>query len=130
MQDCCVIHTSEKHMVRIGKGVSIGHGAIVHGATIEDDCIIGINSTVLDEVHVGRGSIIAANAVVPPGKEIPPYSLVAGMFIVGCKCDCFSCYGEVTMSAGALAIALFGSLVFYGGLAYCIYQAMRGKGWQ
>jgi len=79
VQDCCVIHTSPEHVVKVGKNVSIGHGAIVHGATIDDDCIIGINSTVLDGVHVGRGSIIAANAVVPPGKEIPPHSLVAGV---------------------------------------------------
>jgi len=79
VQDCCVIHTSREHVVRIGKNVSIGHGAIVHGASIDDDCIIGINATLLDGVHVGKGSIIAANAVVPPGKEIPPNSLVAGV---------------------------------------------------
>ncbi len=79
VQDCCVIHTSPEYGVKVGKNVSIGHGAIVHGATIEDECIIGINATVLDGVHVGKGSIIAANAVVPPGKEIPPYSLVVGV---------------------------------------------------
>ena len=79
VQDCCVIHTSPEHVVKVGKGVSIGHGAIVHGALIDDNCIIGINATVLDGAHIGKGSIIAANAVVPPGKEIPPHSLVVGV---------------------------------------------------
>jgi carbonic anhydrase/acetyltransferase-like protein (isoleucine patch superfamily) len=79
VQDCCVLHVSPEHPIKIGRGVSVGHGAIVHGATVDDDCIIGINSTILDGVHVGKGSIIAANAVVPPGKEIPPNSLVAGV---------------------------------------------------
>ena len=79
VQDCCVIHTSPEHIVKIGKNVSIGHGAIVHGAIIDDECIIGINATVLDGVRVGRGSIIAANAVVPPGIKIPSHSLVAGV---------------------------------------------------
>lgn len=79
VQDCCVIHTSPEHEVKIGKNVSIGHGAIVHGAIIEDDCIIGINSTILDGCHIGKGSIVAANAVVPLDTIIPPNSLAAGV---------------------------------------------------
>ncbi len=79
VQDCCVLHVSPEHEIKIGKNVSIGHGAIVHGAIIEDDCIIGINSTVLDGCHIGKGSIVAANAIVPPDTEIPPNSLVAGV---------------------------------------------------
>ncbi|RLF48638.1 MAG: gamma carbonic anhydrase family protein [Thermoplasmata archaeon] len=79
VQDCCVLHVSPENSIKIGRGVSIGHGAIVHGATVDDDCIVGINSTVLDGAHIGRGCIVAANAVVPPGKEIPPNSLVMGV---------------------------------------------------
>ncbi|NIA09928.1 MAG: gamma carbonic anhydrase family protein [Nitrospiraceae bacterium] len=79
VQDCCVLHVSPEHPIKIGRGVSVGHGAIVHGARVDDDCIVGINSTVLDGVHIGKGCIVAANAVVPPGKEIPPNSLVAGV---------------------------------------------------
>jgi carbonic anhydrase/acetyltransferase-like protein (isoleucine patch superfamily) len=79
VQDCCVIHASPEHAVKIGKGVSVGHGAIVHGATIEDDCIIGINATVLDGAYIEKGCIIAANAIVPPDTKIPANSLVAGV---------------------------------------------------
>ncbi|MEA2054450.1 MAG: gamma carbonic anhydrase family protein [Candidatus Thermoplasmatota archaeon] len=79
VQDCCVLHVSPEHPMKIGKGVSVGHGAIVHGAMVENDCIIGINSTVLDGVHIGKGCIIAANAVVPPDAKIPANSLAAGV---------------------------------------------------
>lgn len=79
VQDCCVIHSSPENPVNIGKGVSVGHGAIVHGASIDDDCIIGINATVLDGAFIGRGSIIGANAVITPNSKIPENSLVAGV---------------------------------------------------
>ena len=79
IQDCCVIHSSPEHDVKIGRRVSIAHGAVVHGAHIDDDCIIGINATVLDGAHIGKGCIVAANAVVLPNAEISPNSLVAGV---------------------------------------------------
>jgi len=79
IQDCCVLHVSPEHGIKIGRNVSIGHGSIIHGATIEDNCIIGINATILDGCKIGEGSIVAANAVVPPGTEIPPHTLVAGV---------------------------------------------------
>ena len=79
IQDCCVIHTSMEHEVKIGKGVSIAHGAVVHGAIIEDNCIIGINSTLLDGSYVEEGCIIAANAVVLSGMKIPKNAIVAGV---------------------------------------------------
>ncbi len=79
IQDCCVVHVSPEHKVKIGKKVSVGHGAIVHGATIEDECIIGINATVLDGAVIGHGSVVAANAVVLPDTKIPENSLVAGV---------------------------------------------------
>lgn len=79
IQDCCVIHTSMEHGVKIGKGVSVAHGAVVHGAVIEDDCIIGINATLLDGSYIEKGCIIAANAVVLSGTRIPKNSIAAGV---------------------------------------------------
>jgi len=79
VQDCCVIHCDKKHSVQIGKKVSIGHGAIIHGATIEDNCLIGINATVLNGAKIRKGSIIGANAVVTEDMEVPENSLVLGV---------------------------------------------------
>ncbi len=79
VQDCCVLHVSPDDEIKIGTEVSVGHGAIVHGARVDDDCIVGINATVLDGVHIEEGCIIAANAVVPPGTHIPAHSLAAGV---------------------------------------------------
>ena len=79
VQDGCVIHTDKGFPVTIGKNVTMGHMAIVHGATVEDDCLIGIRAVVLNGARIGRGSLIAAGAVVTPGTEIPPNSLVMGM---------------------------------------------------
>lgn len=79
VQDCCVIHVNDAHQARIGNNVSLGHGAIVHGATIEDNVIIGMNATVLNGSVIGRGSVIAAGALVKEGASIPPQSLVVGV---------------------------------------------------
>ncbi|MFH0815557.1 MAG: gamma carbonic anhydrase family protein [Methanobacteriota archaeon] len=79
VQDCCVVHCSHGFPVAIGRSVSLGHGAIVHGATIEDDVIIGMNATVLNGSVVGAGSIIGANALVKEGMKIAPGSLVVGV---------------------------------------------------
>ena len=79
VQDCCVIHCDKVHNVKIGKNVSIGHGAIVHGATIEDDCLIGMNATILNGVKLRRGTIVGANALVTSNTEIPEDSLVLGV---------------------------------------------------
>lgn len=79
VQDCCVIHVDDKHSAKIGKNVSLGHGAIIHGATIEDDCLIGINSTVLNGAKIRSGSIIGANALVTVNMEVPRNSLVLGV---------------------------------------------------
>ena len=79
VQDCCVIHVNKDHPVVIGKNVSIGHAAMVHGATIEDACIIGIHSVILDGAIVKKGSIVGANAVVTPGTVVPENSLVIGV---------------------------------------------------
>jgi len=79
VQDCCVIHCDEKHTVRIGKNVSIGHCAMVHGAHIEDNCLIGIHATVLNGAIIKKGSIIAANALVKENMVVPENSLVVGL---------------------------------------------------
>jgi len=63
----------------VGNYVTVGHGAIIHACRIEDECLIGMNATVLDGAVVGKQSIVAAGTVVPAGMLIPPGSLVAGV---------------------------------------------------
>ena len=72
------IHVSTGFPVTIGRDVSLGHNCTVHGATIGDDCIIGINSVVLNGSDIGSGSIIGANAFVKEGMKIPKGSVVVG----------------------------------------------------
>ena len=79
IQDGCVIHTDDKHGVEIGKNVSIGHGAIVHGAKIGDNCLIGMHATILSGAKIGKGCLIGANALVLEDTEIPDHSLVVGV---------------------------------------------------
>lgn len=79
LQDNVVVHTDFGFPTIIGSGVSVGHAAVVHGCTIEDDCLIGMNATVLNGARIGRGSLIAAGAVVLEGTIVPPRSLVAGV---------------------------------------------------
>lgn len=79
IQDCCVIHVDEQHGVYIADNVSLGHSAMIHGATIEKDCIIGIHATVLSGAHIKKGSIIGANALVTQDTLIPENSLVIGV---------------------------------------------------
>lgn len=79
VQDCCVIHVNNEYPVKIGKNVSIGHLAMIHGATIENECLIGVNATVLNGARIGSGSVIGANALVTAGTEIPKNSLVLGV---------------------------------------------------
>ena len=79
VQDCAVLHCEPGKSTVLGKNVTIGHGAVVHGPKIGDNCIIGMNSVVLDDVEVGEGSIIGAGAMVKSGMKIPPRSLVLGI---------------------------------------------------
>lgn len=79
LQDNVVVHVDDDRPVSIGKNVSVGHSAVVHGATVEDDCLIGMNSTVLNGAVIGKGSLVAAGAVVLEGTIVPPNSLVAGV---------------------------------------------------
>jgi len=79
LQDNVVVHVDRGVPTTIGSGVSVGHGAVVHGCTIEDDCLIGMNATVLNRAVIGRESLVAAGALVLEGTVIPPRSLVAGV---------------------------------------------------
>lgn len=79
VQDGSVIHADEGIPTHIGNRVAIGHRAIVHGATIEDDVLIAMGAVLLNGVRVGSGSIIGAGAVLPEGKRIPENSLVIGV---------------------------------------------------
>ena len=79
VQDGAVLHVDHGVPCTIGRRVAIGHRAVVHGATVHDDCLIGIGAIVLNRVVVGSGSIIGAGAVCTEGMEIPPNSLVIGV---------------------------------------------------
>jgi carbonic anhydrase/acetyltransferase-like protein (isoleucine patch superfamily) len=79
VQDNAVIHGDPGFPALVGRDVSIGHGAIVHGATVGDSCLIGMNATVLNGAVIGEGSLIAAGTVILEGTVIPPHSLVAGV---------------------------------------------------
>ncbi|HEY4243113.1 MAG TPA: gamma carbonic anhydrase family protein [Kofleriaceae bacterium] len=79
IQDGAVIHvTAERFGTTIGDDVTVGHGAIIHACIVEDFCLIGMGSTILDGARIGRGSLVGAGALVTPGTDIPPGSLVLG----------------------------------------------------
>ena len=79
VQDCCVVHVDSVNKVKIGNNVSLGHGAVVHGATIEDNVVVGMKAVVMNASIIGQGSVIAAGALVKEGVKIPPNSLVVGV---------------------------------------------------
>ena len=79
LQDGTIVHVDAGVPCSVGDRVGVGHRAILHGCTIEDDCLIGMGSIVLNGAVVGRGSVVAAGAVVKEGFLVPPGSLVVGM---------------------------------------------------
>ena len=79
VQDGTIVHVDHGVPTKIGKRVAIGHRAIVHGATVEDDCLIAMGASLLNGGHVGTGSIVGAGAVCREGMKIPPNSLVLGV---------------------------------------------------
>lgn len=79
IQDFVMIHVGYDYPSEIGEFVSITHHATVHGAVIEDHCLIGINATLMDGCVIGRGSIVAPGCVVLEGTVVPPHSIVAGV---------------------------------------------------
>jgi carbonic anhydrase/acetyltransferase-like protein (isoleucine patch superfamily) len=78
LQDGCVLHTDAGFPLTIGRGVSIGHMAMLHGCTIGDGSLIGIKAVLLNGSKIGKNCLIGANALVAEGKEIPDGSLVIG----------------------------------------------------
>jgi carbonic anhydrase/acetyltransferase-like protein (isoleucine patch superfamily) len=79
LQDGCVVHvTSERYATDVGDGVTVGHGAILHGCSIGSDVLVGISATVLDGAKIAAGSIIAAGSLVTPGKSFAERSLLRG----------------------------------------------------
>ncbi|MFD0166997.1 gamma carbonic anhydrase family protein [Streptomyces decoyicus] len=79
IQDNCTVHVDPGFPVTVGARVSVGHNAVLHGCTVEDDVLVGMGATVLNGAHIGAGSLIAAQALVPQGMRVPPGSLVAGV---------------------------------------------------
>lgn len=79
VQDFVMVHVGYEDPTHIGDFCSITHHATVHGCTIEDHCLIGINAVVMDGARIGRGSIVAGGAVVPEGRSFPPGSIIAGV---------------------------------------------------
>lgn len=79
VQDGTVIHADPGVPTKVGRRVAIGHRAIVHGSTVEDDCLVGMGAILLNGTHVGTGSIVGAGAVCREGMVIPPNSLVLGV---------------------------------------------------
>ncbi|MCI9887223.1 gamma carbonic anhydrase family protein [Micrococcales bacterium 31B] len=79
LQDNAVIHADPGFPARVGDDVSVGHSAVLHGCTIGDGALIGMNATVLNGAVIGEGSLIAANALILEGTVVPPRSLVAGV---------------------------------------------------
>ena len=79
VQDNCTLHVDTNHPLRIGDRVTIGHNAVIHGCTIEDEVLVGIGAVVLNDALVRRGSVIAAGAVVSEAMQVGPLELAAGV---------------------------------------------------
>ncbi len=79
IQDGSIMHVTHEHPVRVGSDVTIGHRAIVHGATIDNCCLIGMGATILDNARVGSYSLVAAGAVVRESFVVPEGMLAAGV---------------------------------------------------
>lgn len=79
VQDGCVLHSDPSYPVLVGARVTIGHRAVVHGCTVEDDALVGMGAIVLNGAVVGHGSLVAAGSVVLEGTVVPPGSLVTGV---------------------------------------------------
>lgn len=79
IQDNCVVHVDEGCPAVIGDNVTVGHHAVVHGCTVEDRALIGINAVVLNRAVVREGTVVAAGSVVREGQECGPWELLAGI---------------------------------------------------
>jgi len=79
LQDNAVLHVSPAHPLKVGSGVTVGHGAILHGCTVGDNTLIGMGAILLNGCVIGENCLVAAGALVPEGMIVPPGSLVMGM---------------------------------------------------
>ena len=79
VQDGTIIHVDAGVPTTVGSRVGIGHRVVLHGCTVEDDCLVGMGSVLLNGVRIGAGSVVAAGAVVPEGLVIAPGSVVVGV---------------------------------------------------
>ncbi|MFC9324365.1 gamma carbonic anhydrase family protein [Kitasatospora sp. NPDC057015] len=79
IQDNCTLHADPGFPLLLGERISVGHNAVLHGCTVEDDVLVGMGASVLNGARIGAGSLVAAGAVVPQGMVVPPGSLVAGV---------------------------------------------------
>ena len=79
VQDGCTLHSDPGFPLTVGRGVTVGHRVVLHGARVDDDVLVGMGSVVMNGAHIGAGSIVAAGAVVTQNTEVPPGSVVAGI---------------------------------------------------
>ncbi|MGO2596260.1 MAG: gamma carbonic anhydrase family protein, partial [Glutamicibacter arilaitensis] len=79
LQDNVVLHADEGFPCTLGAGISVGHSAVVHGATVGDGCLVGMSATIMNGAVIGEQSLVAAGALVLEGTQVPPRSLVAGV---------------------------------------------------
>jgi carbonic anhydrase/acetyltransferase-like protein (isoleucine patch superfamily) len=79
VQDGCAVHADPGFPVVLGAGVSVGHNAVVHGCTVEDDVLIGMGAVVMNGCRIGAGSMVGAGALLSAGTIVPPGSLVVGV---------------------------------------------------
>ena len=78
VQDNCVLHVSKGYPVKIGKNVSIGHNATIHGCSIDDDVLVGMGATILNGAHISKNCLVGAGALVTENKTFPENSLIIG----------------------------------------------------
>ena len=78
IQDQCVLHVDTGYPIELGERVTVGHAAVVHGATVGSHCLVGIGSRVLNGATMGEGSWLAAGSLLAEGKTIPPWTLAMG----------------------------------------------------
>lgn len=79
VQDGTIVHLADNFGVKIGNYVTIGHAAIIHACTIEDECLIGMGATVLDGAVIGKNSVVGANTLITQGTIVPAGSMVIGV---------------------------------------------------